>query len=64
MPKMKSKGAVKGRFRVTKSGKVKCARQGRGHYLAPKSGKQGRRLRTPLVLDKHWGRLIKKMLGG
>ena len=64
MPKMKSKGAVKGRFRVTKSGKVKCSRPARGHMHATKNGKERRHLRRPLVLDATWSKLIRKMMGG
>ena len=62
MPKMKSKGAVKKRFRVTKSGKVICSRPGRGHQHAPKNAKQSRRLRKPIVLSGAWAKLMKKML--
>jgi len=64
MPKMKSKGAVKKRFRVTKSGKVKCSRPGRGHMHASKNGKQRRTLREPIVFEGTWARLMKKMMGG
>jgi ribosomal protein L35 len=63
MPKMKSKGAVKKRFRVTKNGKVKCSRHDRGHGHAPFDGKTGRRLRKPMVLEGSWARLIRNMLG-
>jgi len=63
MPKLKSKGAVKRRFRVTRSGKVKCSRPARGHMHASKDGKQRRRLRTPILLDGVWGNLIKNMMG-
>lgn len=64
MPKLKSKGAIKKRFRVTKKGKVVCSRQGRGHFHAPKNGKQKRRLREPLVFDGTWARIIRKMMNG
>ncbi len=64
MPKMKSKGAVKGRFRVTKSGKVKCSRPARGHMHAKNNGKQRRKLREPIIFEKTWAVLIRKMLGG
>ena len=63
MPKMKSKGSVKGRFRVTKSGKVKCSKPGRGHMHAIHNGKQKRELRRSIVLDGTWARLIRKMMG-
>jgi len=36
---MKSKGAVKKRFRMTKSGKLKCSRPKRGHQHAVKDAK-------------------------
>lgn len=63
MPKMKSKGSVKGRFKVTKHGKVKCAKPFKGHMHAIHSGKQRRALRKEIVLTGTWARLIKKMLG-
>lgn len=63
MPKMKSKGAVKRRFRVTKSGKVKCARAFRGHLHAKHNGKQRRGLRKRLVISGTWARLIREMMG-
>ena len=62
MPKMKSKGAVKKRFKVTKSGKVKCSHPGRGHLHAAYNGKTGRTLRGRMVLNKTWSTLTKRML--
>jgi len=63
MPKIKTKGAIKKRFRITKSGKVKCSRHDRGHGHAPFNGKVRRRLRKPLVLEGTWARLIRNMMG-
>ena len=63
MPKMKSKGSVKSRFRVTKKGKVKCSKPFRGHQHAIHNGKEKRALRKSLVIDGTWARLIRKMLG-
>ncbi len=63
MPKMKSKGAVKKRFRVTKTGKVKCSRHDRGHGHAPFNGKVSRNLRKPIILEGTWARLIRNMMG-
>jgi large subunit ribosomal protein L35 len=63
MPKAKSKGSVKKRFRVTKSGKVKCSKAFRGHMHAIHSGKERRTLRSALVLDGVWARLIRNMMG-
>jgi ribosomal protein L35 len=63
MPKMKSKGAVKKRFRMSKNGKAMCSKSGRGHGHAVFKGKTGRRLRKRLVLDSTWSTLISKMMG-
>lgn len=63
MPKMKSKGSVKSRFRVTKNGKVKRSKPFRGHQHAIHNGKERRSLRKAIVIEGTWARLIKKMLG-
>jgi ribosomal protein L35 len=63
MPKMKSKGAVKKRFRISKTGKAMCSRPERGHGHAPFNGKVRRNLRRRLVLDHNWSVLIRKMMG-
>ena len=62
MPKMKSKGAVKKRFKVTKTGKVKCSHPGRGHMHASFTGETGRSLRRRMVLNKTWSTLTRRML--
>ena len=64
MPKLKSKGAVKKRFRLTKTGKLKGSRPHRGHQHAPKDGQQRRKLRSPLIIDRKWAQLLKRMMGG
>lgn len=61
MPKIKSRGSVKRRFKVTKSGKVKSSRPKRGHLHAPKSAKQSRGKRKPLVIDGTWAVLLRRM---
>lgn len=63
MPKMKSKGAVKKRFRVTKNGKLKSSRPGRGHQHAPRDAKHKREKRGALVTEGTWANLLKPMLG-
>lgn len=45
MPKMKSHSGAKKRFRVTKSGRIKRAQQGKNHILNKKDRKRKRRLR-------------------
>jgi ribosomal protein L35 len=42
MPKMKSKGAVKKRFRMSKNGKAVCSKPGRGHMHATYNGEMCR----------------------
>ena len=62
MPKMKSKGAVKKRFRISKSGKALCSHPSRGHLHAPYSGKTRRGLRRRIVLNTTWSTLIRRMV--
>jgi large subunit ribosomal protein L35 len=63
MPKMKSKGAVKKRFRVSKSGKVSANRPSRGHMHAKNDSAARRRLNTRLILPPTWGRLMRRLMG-
>jgi large subunit ribosomal protein L35 len=63
MPKAKSKGSVKKRFRISKHGKVLCSRNARGHMHAIHSGKERRALRRPLVITGKWAKLIRQMVG-
>jgi large subunit ribosomal protein L35 len=64
VPKMKSKGAVKKRFRMTKSGKLKCSKPKRGHQHAPKDAKTKRNKRKAIVVSGTWAYLLKRMMGG
>jgi ribosomal protein L35 len=64
MPKMKSKGAVKKRFRVSKNGKVRCSRPARGHMHAIHNGDERRGLRKDIILPRSWGVLMRRMMGG
>jgi large subunit ribosomal protein L35 len=63
MPKMKSRGSVKRRFRMSKNGKAMCSRSGRGHMHASKSGKDRRGKRKRLVIEGTWAVLIGRMMG-
>ena len=63
MPKLKSKGDVKKRFKITKSGIAVVSRAGRGHFLATKNGKQGRGLRKQIRLNATWSKIIRPMMG-
>ena len=62
MPKAKSKGSVKKRFRISKSGKAICSHPDRGHGHSPFNGKTGRRLRKRMVLNRTWSVLIRNMM--
>ena len=52
MPKMKSVKAIKARFRVTATGKLKYNHSGKRHLLSGKSAKRKRQLRQPAGLDR------------
>jgi ribosomal protein L35 len=62
MPKMKSKGAVKKRFRMSKKGKAMCSHPGRGHMHASYTGETSRKMRRRMVLNKTWSNLIARMM--
>jgi len=63
MPKLKTKGSCKRRFKITKTGKVKCSKPFRGHQHAIHSGKEKRALRERMVITGTWAKLIKNMMG-
>jgi large subunit ribosomal protein L35 len=63
MPKAKTKGSVKKRFRISKNGKVLCSKNHRGHMHAHHTGRQKRTLRKPMVLEGVWAKLIRQMMG-
>jgi len=52
VPKMKTKKALKGRFKVTGTGKLKHAKPGRRHIMTKKSAKRKRQLRRPSMLNE------------
>lgn len=62
MPKMKSKGAVKKRFKISKTGKAMCSHPGRGHMHAPYNGEVRRGLRKRIVLNTTWSTIIRRMV--
>lgn len=54
MPKMKTKKAVKSKFKVTGTGKLLRRRPGKRHILTKKTSKRKRQLGKPgLVADTH-----------
>jgi len=62
MPKMKTKGSAKKRFKLTASGKIKREKAYKSHILTKKNRKTKRNLRqSTLVAEADMPR-IKKML--
>lgn len=64
MPKMKSKSAVKKRFRITKKGKLKSSRPHRGHMHAIRDASHKRGKRSAMITTGTWAKLLKRMMGG
>lgn len=62
MPKMKTHSGAKKRFKVTASGKVKYAKEGRGHFLTEKSASRGRKKRKGAFIQGKHAKNIKRML--
>jgi large subunit ribosomal protein L35 len=63
MPKMKVKGSVKKRLKLTATGKIKRGRANHSHILTKNNAKRKRRLReTTLIAVSDQGRM-KKLLG-
>ncbi len=60
MPKMKTKSGAKKRFKITATGKVMFAQQGKRHGMIKRTKKQIRQLRGTAVLFKTDGEKIKK----
>ena len=63
MPKMKTRKAVKARFKVTGTGKLKRASPGRRHILTKKSSKRKRKLARPYLVDEGQVKMFKIMMG-
>ena len=61
MPKMKTKGAVKKRFKITAKGKVKHGVAGKRHRLISHNGKYIRTNRGTSVLAKADADKVKKI---
>lgn len=63
MPKMKTRKAVAGRFRVTGTGQLKCSKPGKRHILTKKSSKRKRQLRRPTMLEEGRLKTYKRLMG-
>ena len=63
MPKMKTRSAVKKRFKVNSNGTIKHAHCNKNHILAKKTRKRKRYLRSTGYVNKADSKNIKVMLG-
>ncbi|MGD9201850.1 MAG: 50S ribosomal protein L35 [Chitinispirillia bacterium] len=64
MPKMKTRSAVKKRFKVTAKGHLKRKKAYASHILTKKSRKRKRNLRQGSLIDSSQEKKIKSMLVG
>ncbi len=62
MPKLKTRKGVAKRFKITKSGRVKRAKAGRGHLLAKKSRKRKRLLKKSGLVSRTDKKAIRMLL--
>ncbi len=60
---MKTKKAVKARFKVTGTGKLMRHKQGKRHILTKKSSKRKRQLKNPAVTASGFAKLYKHLIG-
>lgn len=64
MPKMKTRKAMKARFKVTAKGKLKRTRPGRRHILTKKSAKRKRSLAKSRLVDAGQVKMYRDLIGG
>ncbi len=62
MPKMKTRGSAKKRFKITGTGKILRDKAYHSHILTKKTQKRKRNLRKPIVVDKTNEKSILRML--
>ncbi len=63
MPKMKTRKAVKAKFKVTATGKLLQNHAGRRHKLAKKSSKRKRRLLKQTLVNKAQSKMYARLIG-
>ena len=63
MPKMKTRKAMKARFKVTAKGKLKRNRPGRRHILTKKSSKRKRGLAKSRLVDDGQVKMYRNLIG-
>ncbi|MFB6347340.1 MAG: 50S ribosomal protein L35 [bacterium] len=64
MPKMKTRQAVKKRFKITANGKVMHSRAGKNHLLTGKSSNRKKNLSGETEISKADKKRVKQMLPG
>ena len=62
MPKMKTHKAVKAKFSLTGTGKLKRNRPGKRHKLTHKTSKRKRQLGKPTLVDEGQLKMYKRMM--
>lgn len=63
MTKLKTRKAVKARFKVTGTGKLMRCRPGRRHILTKKASKRKRRLRKQTLVDHGQTKMYARLMG-
>lgn len=63
MPKMKTRKAMKKRFKVTGTGKLMRSHPGRRHILTKKASKRKRRLKKQVLVDEGQVKMYKRLMG-
>ncbi|NGX57658.1 MAG: 50S ribosomal protein L35 [Chlamydiae bacterium] len=63
MPKMKTKKALKGKFKLTGTGKLLRRRPGKRHILTKKTAKRKRKLGKPGLVAKSHLKKYKLLMG-
>ncbi|WP_316358096.1 50S ribosomal protein L35 [Candidatus Neptunichlamydia sp. REUL1] len=61
MPKMKTKKAIRNRFKKTGTGKLMRTKQGRRHILTKKTSKRKRQLKKQTVLSEAFSSKYKRL---
>ena len=62
MPKMKTKSGAKKRFKMTGTGKVKAAAQGKRHGMIKRTAKFIQQARGTMVLSEFDAKIVKKYM--
>jgi large subunit ribosomal protein L35 len=62
MPKLKTKSGAKKRFKMTGTGKVKAAAQGKRHGMIKRHAKFIRQARGTMVLNESDAKIVKKYM--